>query len=56
MADPDYKKAADKLAAMVKSFIKSAPFVAPENMEFMVEEKLNRPLSEYEAAVADCPE
>ncbi len=43
--------AADNLAANVKSFLGSAPFCAPENFPFIIEEKLTKPLAEYEDAV-----
>jgi hypothetical protein len=46
--DDELKEAADNLAANVKSFLSSLPFVAPEQIEFQAQVKLREPLEEYE--------
>lgn len=43
--------AGQSLAGNVKSFLGSAPFCAPENFPFLIEEKLTKPLAQYEEAV-----
>jgi hypothetical protein len=42
--------AADNLAANVRSFLSSLPFVAPEQVEFQSMVKLREPLDEYNIA------
>lgn len=40
------------LAANVRSFLSSASYSAPENLPFLIDQKLARPLASYEAVSA----
>jgi hypothetical protein len=44
---PTLEEAADNLAANVRSFLTSLPFMAPEQVEFQSKVKLQEPLDEY---------
>lgn len=46
----DDRTPGDQLAAMVRSFLSSVPFCAPENLAFMIDMKLAQPLALYEKA------
>lgn len=47
---PDVGEAAEELAANVRSFVGALPFVAPEALQFHVDERLKIPLAEYDQA------
>lgn len=46
------ERAANALAAGVRSFLSSLPYMAPEMVEFQARVKLAEPLAEYEVAAA----
>jgi hypothetical protein len=46
------ERAANALAAGVRSFLSSLPYMAPETVELQARTKLAEPLAEYEVAAA----
>jgi hypothetical protein len=47
MSDMTREEAADNLASNVRSFLTSLPFMAPEQISFQAQVKLQEPLDEY---------